>query len=100
MQVGRWEGHCKGHLCYMYKNPESTPIGTTFFTAVADHSPCTIPTVALPSLIYCYSLFGRCFRTLVMRVPVELSSLPSFIPGFKTLWSESPSRDSYLYYRP
>ena len=41
MQVGRWEGHCKGHLCYMYKNPESTPIGTTFFTAVADHSPCT-----------------------------------------------------------
>ena len=48
MQEGRWEGHCKGHLCYMYKNPESTPIGTTFFTAVADHSPCTIPHCGTP----------------------------------------------------
>ena len=27
-------------------------------------------TVSLPSLIYCYSLLGRCFRTLIMIVPV------------------------------
>ena len=59
MQVGRWEGPCKGHLCYMYKNPESTPIGTTFFTAGAEHSPCTTTLWhSLPSSTAIVSLEG------------------------------------------
>ena len=47
------------------------PKGTTFFTALVDQSPPPYyHAVSPPSLIYCYSLLGRCFRALIMIVPV------------------------------
>lgn len=52
------------------RTPSAYTRATTLFTALADQSPVLPHCNELPPLIYCFSLFGKHFGTLIVIVPV------------------------------
>ena len=70
----------RGTLKSLLQHHKHVPKGTTFFSALVDQ-PLYYHTVSLPSLIYCYSLLGRCFRT-------HYDSASLTVPHFLTLYQD------------